>query len=205
MSRTEADHVRLADKSTHWSVLLPVQFYYKLSEGQTWVCCLAMKQGKSVYLWMRGRGAEETITQSVSSLMTQKHKEYMKQNIVNGVNATQCCFVLFFFNEELTTPRVSFYPDVFLCLLISSEKEGQRNSRNIQFRQLPSRPQALYIIGKSKCALIKYVRWLWGKHHAAGKIQVHLIQDKENVFKGHANPRSFFVINRLAFCGKSNW
>lgn len=55
-----------------------------------------MKQGKSVYLWMRGRGAEETITQSVSSLMTQKHKEYMKQNIVNGVNATQCCFVLFF-------------------------------------------------------------------------------------------------------------
>lgn len=45
MSRTEADRVRLADKSTHWPVLLPVQFYYKFSEGQTWVCCLAMKQG----------------------------------------------------------------------------------------------------------------------------------------------------------------
>lgn len=126
-----------------------------------------------------------------------KHSEWSKCYTV------LFCFV--FFNEELTTPRVSFYPDVFLCLLISFEKEGQRNSRNIQFRQLPSRPQALYIIGKSKCALIKYVRWLWGKHHAAGKIQVHLIQNKENVFKGHANPRSFFVINRLAFCGKSNW
>lgn len=37
------------------------------------------------------------------------------------------------------------------------------------------------------------------------KNQEHLIQDKEKVFKGHANPRSFVVINRLALCGKCNW
>lgn len=58
----------------------------KVVEGQTPVCCQAMLQGAEKITLKCfctqasiAETTEETITQSVSSLMTQKHKEYMPQ------------------------------------------------------------------------------------------------------------------------------
>lgn len=129
-----------------WQRAYPDLLYYSFSEyciikvvqGQTPVCCQAMLQGteKITLKCFCTRASisettEETITHSVSNLMTQKHKEYMPQQRTSKGYT----IVLQRSWQHQVSPFI-FVKQMFFYHVISCGKEARGNPQSVLFWEI---------------------------------------------------------------------